>query len=570
MSFSTLAISLLGSRRDTRHVQLWYHRALCLVAAFLIPCLGDALRQMNAAAVDPFWMRWVLCSAFFAAFLASHASAWMRRHFTAVVHGLAYILTLWLVALAAWNVFGFEYALQLLFGVSMLAVVLGIGPRRLKPLAAYLSVALLLTALALLATPTAAVNKPFFMGLMASAAFIVLIAVHWNVQAERALRTSEQRYRTLMEAANEAIFVADAATGMLTDANWTAQNLVGRSLGEIRQMHQSELHPPEKRTAYEEIFRQHVLDGTANHEAVCVVHRDGHWIPVEINARVVSIEDERAIVGVFHDVTHRQRYEQQLVEAKERAEELLKLKTSLLDNVSHEFRTPLSGIIGFADILAEESTGSKKEFAEIVALSARRLHTTLDAVLDLAQLESGNMSLHPSMIDLRAEVCETARSFRRRAEEKGLFLRVEQGDSLVRAWADRSGLHRALSNLIGNAVKFTEAGGVTVSVRTADADAPHAAVCIADTGVGIGRAFRPHLFEEFRQESEGNARRFEGSGLGLAVTQRLVHLMDGSITVESEKGIGSAFTVHLPATAPAEATAEAPSRRVSAASTSLA
>ncbi len=135
------------------------------------------------------------------------------------------------------------------------------------------------------------------------------------------------------------------------------------------------------------------------------------------------------------------------------------------------------------------------------------------------------------------------------AQQGGLYLRVERATVDTTASLDKSLLSRVLNNLIGNAIKFTNEGGVVVTVGT---DEEQVWVQVADTGIGISPTFIPHLFEEFRQESTGLSRAYEGSGLGLAISRRLVETMGGAIEVESEKGVGTTFTVHLPRTAPTE------------------
>ena len=171
-------------------------------------------------------------------------------------------------------------------------------------------------------------------------------------------------------------------------------------------------------------------------------------------------------------------------------------------------------------------------------------------MLDLARLEAEEHALSLSPLDLTQAVTEAVRLLTPLASRKGLHLATQFPATPMWALADSAALGRVLYNLIGNALKFTEHGGVQIRVL---ADAEHVAVEVTDTGIGIGPDFVPQLFEEFKQESTGLARNHEGCGLGLTITKRLVELMGGTVSVTSTPGEGSSFTVRLPALPPAEA-----------------
>ena len=259
----------------------------------------------------------------------------------------------------------------------------------------------------------------------------------------------------------------------------------------------------------------------------------------------------RHIYGVCADVTEDEERRAELVRARERAEDMLRLKTAFLNNMSHELRTPLTGIIGYADLLADEIDDEYRDFVDAIVRGGRRLMGTLNSVLDLAQLESGTFQLLTVPLDLQAEIEEALTILRPLAIQKNLRLTLAGDATPTWALVDRAALFRVLNNLIGNAIKFTEQGAVEVSAGVAPEG--RAFIRISDTGPGIGPEFLPRLFEAFRQESDGFDRRHEGNGLGLAITQHLVTLMDGAIEVESDLGEGATFTVFFPA-APVEET----------------
>ena len=235
----------------------------------------------------------------------------------------------------------------------------------------------------------------------------------------------------------------------------------------------------------------------------------------------------------------------ELIRAKEEAEQMIRLKNAFVANMSHEIRTPLTGIIGFATVLAKELPEKHREFAELIEESGRRLLEMLNSVLDLAKLESNEMRLERRKIDVAAEARRVVALLAPIAREKGVrvLVELEGDDHSPTIQSDRAALNRILHNLIGNAIKFTDDGEVTLRIGVED----DLVVCtVSDTGIGIDPEFIPHLFDEFRQESYGTDRSHPGSGLGLTITKRLVELLGGEIVVSSRKGEGSTFCVRIP------------------------
>ena len=236
---------------------------------------------------------------------------------------------------------------------------------------------------------------------------------------------------------------------------------------------------------------------------------------------------------------------QEAKQDRTRAEEMSRLKSAFLANMSHEIRTPLTGIIGFASLLARRLPEKEGDYARRIERGGQRLMDTLGAVLSLSQLEAREAQLQFETLPVAKEVRQAARLLEGPAREKNLALSfaAQPGAEEARARLDPGAFNSVLNNLISNAIKFTDQGSINVTV---EADAEHARVHVEDTGAGIDEAFVPHLFDAFRQESRGWNRSHEGTGLGLSIAQQLTEQMGGEITVQSEKGRGSRFTVHLP------------------------
>lgn len=371
----------------------------------------------------------------------------------------------------------------------------------------------------------------------------VLRDVTERKREQAALVESDQRWRRLVEANPQPIFVhvngkmvyVNAAVARLLKAT-SAEELTGRRITDF-------VAPEQHDTVYTRIqlFKEGRQDlGDMEYEISCM---DGERRIVEATGIPILYEGEPAIQVILRDITGRKQYEAQLIQARQEAEEMSRIKSDFLANMSHEIRTPLTTIIGFADILSGMVTGEGEEFVEYIVRSSQRLMETLNSVLDLSQIASHSFRLTFHTFDVRARVTEAVKIFQNKAQAHGLQLLSELPAEPVTAELDVVAFDRILNNLISNAIKFTPQGTITVSVRGTDS---HAEVRVTDTGIGISPEFLPHIFDEFRQESTGHERGYEGSGLGLAITWQLVQMMNGVIEVESEKDKGSTFTVRFP------------------------
>ncbi|MCS3631617.1 PAS domain S-box-containing protein [Salinibacter ruber] len=281
--------------------------------------------------------------------------------------------------------------------------------------------------------------------------------------------------------------------------------------------------------------------------------RDGHRLITEW-WRTDLEEGRRLCLGV--DITDRKRQERDLRRAKQHAEtarreaeEASRLKSVFLANMSHEIRTPLTSIIGFAETIGDEAEDAAGEnvvrFARLIQNSGHRLLNTLNAVLNLSKLETGEMDLSLEPVDLTQEARSSARQLLQKADERGIDLRVDTPDRPVFSQADGGAIQIILRNLISNAIKYS-AKGSRVWVRAYEDDTGAAVLEVEDEGMGMDPSEVEDLFEAFRQASEGRDRTHEGTGIGLAVTKKAADAMKGTVTVETEQGVGSRFSVQLP------------------------
>lgn len=243
----------------------------------------------------------------------------------------------------------------------------------------------------------------------------------------------------------------------------------------------------------------------------------------------------------------RRMYENELIEAKEKAQQMNRMKTTFLANMSHEIRTPLNSILGFADLLREELKDQEHEiYTQRIKQGGQRLLNTINDLLDLAKIEANKTELNIQTINLAEHLNNTAGMMKGLAVHKDLVLKTHIQDEQICAHLDRNMLDQVLNNVIGNALKFTEQGTVTLNLyREQHENRNQAVIEVTDTGVGIYEDFIPHIFDEFKQESEGMNRVYEGTGLGLTLTRKYVELMGGQIEVTSRKGKGSVFRIRF-------------------------
>ncbi len=308
------------------------------------------------------------------------------------------------------------------------------------------------------------------------------------------------------------------------------------------------------------------------------VHRPGGEVrDIVASARpmIDSAGDVAGAVSVWHDVTELRRSQRDLVKAKEAAEGASRSKGEFLANMSHEIRTPMTAIIGYAGLLSdgEPSAEERADYVQVIQRNGDHLLCIVNDILDLSKIEAGKMRVERMAMSPRRVVAEVESSMRVRAVERRIAFAVEcAGDVPETIWSDPTRFRQVLLNLVSNAIKFTASGGVRV-VLSAGAAARTLSVAVIDTGIGITQEQVGRLFEPFAQADTSTTRRFGGTGLGLAVSKRLVEMLGGSLTVESVAGRGSTFgfTIACPEM-PAGAGAPAAERlaRVTSAMTRLA
>jgi PAS domain S-box-containing protein len=385
-----------------------------------------------------------------------------------------------------------------------------------------------------------------------------------RTQAEEARRASEARYRMLFDHAPDGIVIVDA-NGYYLDANASICRMLGYTHDEIIGLHASDIVAPAEIPRIGEALD--VIKTKSDYQREWQLRRkDGSVFAVDTIATAMP---DGNLLAMIRDITERKRAQEALREShenlerkvadrtaelqltKERAEAAGQAKSEFLASMSHELRTPLNGVIGFSEFLVDGKPGAlnpkQKEYLGDILNSGRHLLQLINDVLDLAKVEAGKIEFNPEQFPL----CKAIEEVRSVAGPIGQKKRIQVGvfiaPGLQEVTLDQIKFKQVLYNLVSNALKFTDSDG-RVDIHCAPKGPDQFTLAVKDSGIGIKAEDLARLFREFEQIDSGAGRRYEGTGLGLALTRKLIELQGGCITVESEFGKGSTFTATLPLT----------------------
>ncbi len=367
--------------------------------------------------------------------------------------------------------------------------------------------------------------------------------------AERALAETGERYRSLFDYHPHSVFSLDVG-GRFDAANPASERLAGYSVGELREMGFADVLVAEDVEPAGLAFLE-VLGRVPQVLDLRVRHRDGRVIEVTITAVPIVVGDEVVgVYGIAEDVTERNRLQRDLESTRRAAEQANEAKSVFLANMSHEIRTPLTSVLAACELLADSGLAPHQErLTGVMERSGARLLRLVDEILDLSRVESGHATVDRTDFDPRTLIEDVVAPSREAALAKGLSFEGPADDSLPpRLHGDSVRIAQVLSNLLDNAVKFTDRGFVRVSARAEPiaTDRLDLHLEVEDSGIGMSPDDTERVFDSFRQADPSITRRYGGTGLGLAIAKQLVELMDGSIAVSSAPDEGTTFSVRLP------------------------
>lgn len=374
-------------------------------------------------------------------------------------------------------------------------------------------------------------------------------------QAEKQLKLSESKLSGLFKSVPEAIVVADAK-GQIVQCNAATESIFGYPRNALRGQNLRVLMDSSDAQLHDGRMAHYLDTGVPrlmNLPRVVTGRRlDGTLFPVRLTISETRMDNDHFFIGVMQDFTEIQKAQDLLVEAKEKAEQANRMRGEFLANMSHEIRTPMNGIVGMTELALEQaSSTTQKEYLTLARDSAHHLLQIINEILDFSKIEAKALELQPEPLSPAQLIRHTVRSLEPLASGKGISLHLVP-DPTMPEWVrlDPVRVRQVLTNLIGNAIKFTTVGSVTVQTEAlpvaGDEQNVTLRVSIIDTGIGFDPERTESLFSPFTQADGSVTRSFGGTGLGLAITRSLVQLMGGDVTAQGRPGQGATFVVSLP------------------------
>jgi PAS domain S-box-containing protein len=364
---------------------------------------------------------------------------------------------------------------------------------------------------------------------------------------EAALQENENKYRTLVEYSSDLIWLIDPH-GYVLSVNSAVSRYLGKAKEEVEGAKVSDLFKGTTAETFQSYLNKIFISGkSATYETTMPTSNKAIWISTSITPVYDSSGNITALLGVSRDITDRKKSQDLLEKALINARNANQVKDQFIANISHEIRTPLTAITGFTErlrqVLKSRLSTEERDYFKVIANNSERLLRTMDAILNVSQLEAGAIQLSPAPLHLTQLIQLVCDKLTPLAQEKGLDLNFTSSVNNDHVVLDEDCIYQAIQNIIENAIKYTHRGWVKVDLKE---NAKALILTITDSGIGISDEYRENMFQFFSQESQGLTKHYQGIGLGLAITKRYLDMNGVNIKVLSKKGSGSTFKLNFP------------------------
>ena len=376
-------------------------------------------------------------------------------------------------------------------------------------------------------------------------------------QAEELLRLSEEKFASAFKASPDSVNLNRLTDGTYLEVNGGFCSITGYRQEEVLGKSSFDLNiwvVPEDRQRLVQELKQHGVVKNLETQFRC---KDGSIITGQMSACIITVNGEQCLLNITRDVTERKQYEEELKQARRSADAANRAKSEFLANMSHEIRTPMNGIIGMAQLLQfTDLNHEQQEYLQCLESSTKNLLSLLNDILDLSKVESGKIELENTPFSLRQSIQEVVITQLSLIHKKQLKLTTDLSEEIPELLhGDPLRIKQILLNLLGNAIKFTDTGSITIAARIGDRQDNAIKIClsVSDTGIGMTPEALGRIFAPFEQADNSTTRKYGGTGLGLTICRRLAELMGGKIWAESVAEEGSCFFVELPFAMPEQA-----------------
>ncbi|MCH2198616.1 MAG: ATP-binding protein [Flavobacteriales bacterium] len=522
-----------------------FYRMMSLIGIVISVMFGVIFLYIYPGKNELIWDRAVVFVTSIVVYLISFNKRLRPKVLYVAASGLFYLVTAQTLFVAAQHNLEFNYVIALFLTLQAIAI----SFRSVKQAIYYLSFSNSLLILLCATIVDESTNSVMIISAMMGSSILILAIVRSKTAFQRSMKFQKELLQTIVSKTEDAIFLTDWE-GIIHEATDKAEELFGYTPEELPGLDISDLRKHRLTEEEDQEGIGHLVRDRFWNDEITMKRKNGTEFDAVIQISYIHRFEKDYLVYRIRDISDDFAAKQEMIRAKEEAEQAAIAKSEFLATMSHEIRTPMNGVIGMTELLSQTRlTNEQNEFVDTIKTSGENLLVIINDILDFSKIESGKVELEQENFDLHEMVRDVMRILAPMAETKSLSLNSIIRKDIPRFLkGDSTRIRQVLINLLGNAVKFTETGSVSITaeLRGKRGDVYDLRFKVQDTGIGIANDKLEKLFESFSQVDSSTTRKYGGTGLGLAISKRLVNLMSGDITVKSTVEHGSTFAFQIP------------------------